>query len=271
MRYGFVLPYGDARKAADTAKLCEKSGWDAFFVWEPVWGIDAWVCLAAAAMVTERIKLGTMLTPPSRMRPWKLASETATLDNLSGGRVILAVGLGAIDTGFAEFGEETDRVVRAELMDESLEIITGLWAGQPFAYEGKHYTVKPCDFMPPPAPVQQPRIPIWVVGAWGRPRSMRRALRYDGLLPHVSYPDEVSPELVGEMRAHADRERGPEAGPYDIVVEAESPADDASAARAKAKPYEEAGATWWIESPWGITGDDAEERLRARIVAGPPR
>ena len=100
---------------------------------------------------------------------------------------------------------------------------------------------------------------------------MRRALRYDGLLPHVSYPAEVSPALVAEMRAHADRERGPDAGPYDIVIEAESPADDPVAARAKAKPYEDAGATWWIESPWGITGDDADERLLARIVAGPPR
>ena len=75
MQYGFVLPYGDARHAAETAKLCEESGWDAFFAWEPVWGIDAWVCLTAAAMVTERIKLGTMLTPASRMRPWKLASR----------------------------------------------------------------------------------------------------------------------------------------------------------------------------------------------------
>src|SRR3990170_7309078 len=105
MKYGFVLPFGDARQAADLAAAAEQAGWDGFFVWEPVWGIDAWVCLTAAAMRTERIKLGTMLTPPSRMRPWKLASEAATLDNLSNGRVILAVGLGAVDTGFAEFGE----------------------------------------------------------------------------------------------------------------------------------------------------------------------
>ena len=95
MKYGFVLPSGDARTAADMARIAEQDGWDGFFVWEPVWGNDAWVCLTAAAMVTERIRLGTMLTPISRMRPWKLASETATLDNLSGGRVILAVGLAA--------------------------------------------------------------------------------------------------------------------------------------------------------------------------------
>jgi alkanesulfonate monooxygenase SsuD/methylene tetrahydromethanopterin reductase-like flavin-dependent oxidoreductase (luciferase family) len=271
MQYGFVLPYGDARTAADTARLCEQSGWDGFFVWEPVWGIDAWICLTAAAMVTDRIKLGTMLTPLSRMRPWKLASETATLDNLSGGRVILAVGLGAIDTGFAEFGEETDRRIRAELLDESLDILTGLWAGQPFSYDGKHYRIRETSFFPPPPPIQQPRIPIWVVGAWGRPRSMRRALRYDGLLPHLAESAELTPALVAQMRAHADAERGEDAGPYDIVVEAESPANDSAAAIAKARPYEHAGATWWIESPWGITGPDAAARLRARIVAGPPR
>ncbi|HSJ60770.1 MAG TPA: LLM class flavin-dependent oxidoreductase, partial [Jiangellaceae bacterium] len=96
MKFGFTLPSGDARTAAETAAIAEQAGWDGFFVWEPVWGVDAWVCLAAAAMRTKRIKLGTMLTPLSRMRPWKLASETATLDNLSGGRVILSVGLGAL-------------------------------------------------------------------------------------------------------------------------------------------------------------------------------
>ena len=144
MKYGFVLPPGDARTAAETAAEAEQAGWDAFFVWEPVWGIDAWVCLTAAAMRTERIRLGTMLTPLSRMRPWKLASETATLDNLSGGRVILSVGLGAIDSGFAAFGEVTDRRVRAELLDEGLAILTGLWAGQPFSLAG-HALHDPAD------------------------------------------------------------------------------------------------------------------------------
>ncbi len=183
MKYGFVLPYGDARTAADLAREAEAAGWDGFFVWEPVWGIDAWVALTAAAMRTERIRLGTMLTPVSRMRPWKLASETATLDNLSGGRVILSVGLGHLPTGFEEFGEVTDRNTRAELLDEGLDILTGLWRGQPFNHNGKHYQIKEITNFPPPPPVQKPRIPIWVVGAWPRKKSMRRALRYDGLLP----------------------------------------------------------------------------------------
>src|SRR6476660_5624663 len=105
MRYGFVLPSGDAADAADLAAEAEAAGWDGFFVWEPVWGVDAWVSLTAAAMLTDKIRLGTMITPVSRMRPWKLASETATLDRLSNGRLILSVGLGAIDTGFIQFGE----------------------------------------------------------------------------------------------------------------------------------------------------------------------
>src|ERR687896_1024250 len=136
-------------------------------------------------MRTERIRLGTMLTPLSRMRPWKLASETATLDRLSGGRVILAVGLGAPDSGFAAFGEVTDRATRAELLDEGLAILTGLWRGQPFAFRGKHYRVGPFDRIVAPPPLQHPPPPIWVVGAWPHPASMRRGGGHDGGLPNV--------------------------------------------------------------------------------------
>jgi alkanesulfonate monooxygenase SsuD/methylene tetrahydromethanopterin reductase-like flavin-dependent oxidoreductase (luciferase family) len=123
MKYGFVLPYGDARKVAEMAFEAEQAGWDGFFTYETIWGVDAWVALTAAAMKTSRIRLGTMLSPISRMRPWKLASETTTLDNLSGGRVILSVGLGALNTGFKEFGEKTNRIKRAELVDEGLDIL----------------------------------------------------------------------------------------------------------------------------------------------------
>ncbi len=138
MKFGFVLPKGDARTAADFALQAEQSGWDGFFVWEPVWGIDAWVSLTAAAMVTDQILLGTMLSPLSRMRPWKIASEAATLDNLSNGRVILSVGLGAIDTGFEDFGEITELKTRADLLDETLQILTGLWSGKPFNHSSKY-------------------------------------------------------------------------------------------------------------------------------------
>ena len=184
MKYGFVLPFGDARFTADCAVLAEKSGWDGIFVWEPVWGIDPWISLTAAAMVTKSIKLGTMLTPLPVLSPWKVASETATLDNLCDGRLILSVGLGAVDTGFGNFGLPVDRRIRAERLDEGLDVMTGLWQGQPFTYEGKHYNLKPTDFQPSPKPVQQPRIPIWVVGAWPSMKSMHRVIKYDGILPN---------------------------------------------------------------------------------------
>ncbi len=228
LKFGIVLPGGDARTAANFARAAEQAGWDGFFVWEPVWGVDAWVMLTAAAMQTERIRLGTMLTPISRMRPWKLASETAALDNLSNGRVILSVGLGAVDTGFEAFGEVTDRKTRAELMDEGLDILTGLWRGQPFQYTGRHYQIKETSFMPPPPPVQQPRIPIWVVGAWPHEKSMQRALRYDGLLPTVLKAGadgsrsaaQASLEDLGEISAYLQREA--RAG-FDIIIEGETP------------------------------------------------
>jgi alkanesulfonate monooxygenase SsuD/methylene tetrahydromethanopterin reductase-like flavin-dependent oxidoreductase (luciferase family) len=273
MNYGFVLPHGDARTAADLAQTAEQAGWDGFFVWEPVWGIDAWVTLTAAAMVTERIRLGTMLSPVSRMRPWKLAGEAATLDNLSGGRVIISVGLGAIDTGFAAFGEETDRRTRAELLDEGLDIMTGLWQGQPFRYKGKHYRIEPCDFMPPPAPIQQPRIPIWVVGAWPRPKSMQRVLNYDGLLPMVFDDAGQAKQAVAadvrEMAAYIDEHRT-HTTPFDIVVEGVTPGDVPEAAASIVRNWAEAGATWWIESMWGDNAMPAADAIRRRVELGPP-
>src|SRR5262245_5000241 len=141
MKFGFVMPSGNVHDAIRFAEAAEAAGWDGFFVWEPVWGTDPWVTLAAIAMRTERIRFGKLSTPLSRRRPWKVASETATLDQLSNGRVILSVGLGAPESGFANFGEITDRKTRAELLDESIDIITGLWQGQPFNYNGKHYHV----------------------------------------------------------------------------------------------------------------------------------
>jgi alkanesulfonate monooxygenase SsuD/methylene tetrahydromethanopterin reductase-like flavin-dependent oxidoreductase (luciferase family) len=271
MKFGFVLPYGDARTAAECAYQAEQAGWDGFFVWEPVWGIDAWVCLAAAAMRTTHIRLGTLLSPLSRMRPWKLASESATLDHLSGGRVILSVGLGALDTGFAEFGEVTDRKMRAELMDEGLEILTGLWQGQPFNYTGKHYQVKQVNFYPPPPPIQQPRIPIWVVGAWPFHTSLARALRYDGLLPAKIDPvtrkwQEMTLADLRQISAFIADQRTA-AGPYEIIWEGKTPGDDPDRAAEIVYPWAEAGATWWIEAMWGA---DSIGPALTRIQQGPP-
>ncbi len=271
MKYGFVLPRGDARVAVQHAQAAEEAGWDGFFVWEGVWSVDAWVALTAAAMRTERIRLGTLITPLPRMRPWKLAAETATLDHLSGGRVILSVGLGALDTGYEEFGEETDRKTRAELLDEGLDILTGLWRGQPFRYDGKHYHVRETDFPPPPKPVQQPRITTWVVGAWPRSASMKRALRYDGVLPMIMEGEghgfrPATPEDIRQIKAYVAANRM-EPGPFDIVVEGLTPGEDRAAATAAVRPWAEAGATWWIEAMWDSYDLDA---VLARIRQGPP-
>jgi alkanesulfonate monooxygenase SsuD/methylene tetrahydromethanopterin reductase-like flavin-dependent oxidoreductase (luciferase family) len=274
MRYGFVLPSGDARLAADAAAAAEQAGWDGFFVWEPVWGNDAWVSLTAAAMLTERIRLGTMLSPIARMRPWKLASEAASLDNLSGGRVILGIGLGAPDSGYAAFGEVIDRRARAELTDEGLAILTGLWAGQPFSFSGKHYQVRPTEFAPPAPPVQQPRIPIWVVGAHGRAPSMRRAAAYDGLLPTVidakgrhTLKLAHMPAILAELREL----RGDDA-PYEIIVEGETPGGDPRVAAKKVRPWAKAGATWWLETMWSLPRETPpREAIFSRLEQGPPR
>jgi alkanesulfonate monooxygenase SsuD/methylene tetrahydromethanopterin reductase-like flavin-dependent oxidoreductase (luciferase family) len=225
-------------------------------------------------MRTDRIRLGTMLTPIARMKPWKLASETATLDDLSGGRVILAVGLGAPDSGYHAFGEETDRRLRAELTDEGLEILTGLWQGQPFSYSGKHYRVEPFEAIVAPPPVQQPRIPIWVVGAHGRPKSLRRAAKYDGVLANgfdeTGGARDATPEELAEVLA-AIRAMRPEGAPYDAVADGVTPGDDRAAAAEIVRPKREAGATWWLEANWSLSGPDVQEQLVKRLRQGPPR
>jgi hypothetical protein len=276
MKFGFVFPKADIFKAIEFAKLAEEAKWDAFFVWEPTYGIDAWMTLAAIAVETKKIRLGTLLSPPSRMRPWKLASETITLDILSRGRVTLCVGLGAIDTGFEELGEEIDRKTRAELMDEGLDIMNGLWRWNLTNYKGKHYVIKnlkQSEFFkrhPPPNLVQSPGIPIWVVGAWPYNKSMHRALNYDGLIPTIKNEqgnfEKVTPEHIREMREYIRKNRTINS-PFDIIIEGETPGNDPLSAESIIKPYADAGATWWIESNW--TEPDLNQ-IKARVKEGPP-
>lgn len=277
MRFGFIIPTGDPRTVAELAAEVEATGWDGAFYWDgmfigggetPIF--DPWVVMAAMAMRTERVRLGAIITPLSRRRPWKVAREVATLDHLSNGRMVLPVGLGALDDrGFGAAGEATDRKTRAELLDESLEIITGLWRAEPFAFSGTHFQLDEVTFAPPP--VQRLRVPIWVVGAWPKERSMARALRYDGLLPNVIEDgkfSELTPARVAEMRAYIDAHRAEETL-FDIVADGVTPGDDPSATAAQVRPFAEAGATWWIESMW--TGDNSPDALRRRIHQGPPR
>jgi alkanesulfonate monooxygenase SsuD/methylene tetrahydromethanopterin reductase-like flavin-dependent oxidoreductase (luciferase family) len=280
MRHGIILTRftDDPRELGDAAAAAEAAGWDGVFTWD---GIaiedmpihDPWLTMAAMAMRTERVRIGAILTPPSRRRPWKLARETATLDRLSNGRLVLPVGLGALeDGGFGNVREPTDTRTRAELLDESLEILTGLWSGEPFAYEGRHYRIGPMTFRP--TPLQRPRIPIWVAAAWPRQRSMRRAIRWDGMLVQVhdeaGRGRDTTPDDVRAIADYASRERAAAGldGPWEIVVEGSTPADDRAAAAAEARRWSEAGATWRLESDWSAASLDA---IRPRIAAGPPR
>ena len=309
MKFGIDLPNmrecSDPALLAEIAREAEDAGWDGVFIFDSVhstaWGgdsgspptADPWIALAAMAMRTERVRLGTMITPLSRRRPWKVARETVTLDHLSNGRLVLPVGLGSIDDGgYASVGEELDRRKRAEMLDESLAIIDGLWSGDPFAFDGEHYHLEEMTFLP--RSVQSPRIPVWVVGAWPRPKSMRRAARWDGVLPVIvrkgeaatqASPDEIGkglrehgafggiePEEIAEVRAFVAAERG-DAPPFDIVLEGwSSPSEPARAAK-RIAAFEDAGATWWLEAIWSwlfLPPHDIE-RMRRRIRQGPPR
>jgi alkanesulfonate monooxygenase SsuD/methylene tetrahydromethanopterin reductase-like flavin-dependent oxidoreductase (luciferase family) len=268
VKFGFIVTTGDPRTIADLAAEAEAAGWDGVFYWDAISigeldVYDPWVVMAAIAMRTERVRIGAIVTPPSRRRPWKLARETMTLDRLSNGRLIVPVGLGALDDrAFGGVGEPTDARARAEMLDESLAILEGLWSGEAFGHEGRHYRFEPMTFRP--APIQRPRIPIWVVGAWPNERSVRRTLRYDGILPQTNEPDRVR-----EIAAFVARERPrqPGDGGFEIVVEGKTPLDPTAAAAA-VQPVADAGATWWIESDWS---DATIDSLRRRIEAGPPQ
>lgn len=271
MRYGFVIPGGDVDVLVEVAQEIEAAGWDGVFIADGVYGADPWVSMAAMAVKTERVLIGPLLTPPSRRRPWTLASQVATLDRLTGGRAVLPVGLGANDTGFDKVGEATDRKVKAQLLDESLEIMVRFWSGERFRYAGEHYRVDwDSDWLY--TPVQRPRVPIWVVGAWPRERSMRRALRWDGVVPQKMgagpFPDPLTPDDVRAVAAYVREHRESDA-PFEIVVEGVSANGDRERAAAEVGPFTEAGATWWIESMWDVPG--GMETVRARVAQGPPR
>jgi alkanesulfonate monooxygenase SsuD/methylene tetrahydromethanopterin reductase-like flavin-dependent oxidoreductase (luciferase family) len=257
----------------------ERAGFDGFFLWDhivfsntgdgpPI--ADPWLVLAVVASRTSRIKLGTMITPVPRRRPWQLARETTTLDRLSGGRLILGVGIGSPAYGdFGIFHEPEAARDRADLLDEGLDVLAGLWSGERFSYAGQHFTVDPVRFTPPP--VQRPRIPVWVGGVLPAGRPIDRAARWDGMVP-IRFSGgalaTVSPDDIRDVGARISASRGP-ADPagagYDLVVWAEVAADPA-AVPPIARPYTEAGATWWIES--ARPGDGWWEGARQRVAAG---
>jgi alkanesulfonate monooxygenase SsuD/methylene tetrahydromethanopterin reductase-like flavin-dependent oxidoreductase (luciferase family) len=262
----------DARALAELAHEAEVAGWDGFFIWdhlqtEPGVAVaDPWVVLSAIAMATERIRIGALITPLPRRRPWKVARETATLDRLSNGRLIVGVGIGGDWWGeYSAFGEDPGDRLHGEMLDEGLDVLTGLWSGEPFSYAGKHYTVREAQFLP--APAQSPRIPIWVAGIWPRKTPMRRAARWDGLCPLVKGDaNSPAPEDIREMAEFVRQQRA-SSEPFDIAVTGYVGNKTPAEASALLRRYAEAGVTWWQE---GFLPTDTIDAVRARIHQGPP-
>jgi hypothetical protein len=282
---------GDPADLVELGTAAEQAGLDGYFLWDhlvhagsgdgpPI--VDPWQVLAVVAARTSWIKLGTMITPVARRRPWKLAKEVTTLDLLSGGRVILGVGLGApAHAEFGLFGEPTEARVRAELLDEGLEVLAGLCAGQPFSHEGRHFTVGPVQFTP--SPVQRPRVPIWVGGelpaegplvrtarrVTGTPPArgpVARAARWDGFVPispgrpgarATAAQIAAARERIGDLRGST--------ADFDIAVWGEL--DSAGQVAGHLGEYYAAGATWWLESPG--SGPGWLDAVRDRLGRGP--
>lgn len=284
MRFSVNIPnfgdFADPRAVATVATAAEQAGWDALFVWDHVahrrhprpFG-DPWMLLTAAALATDRVALGTLVTPVARRRPQQLARQVATLDDVSGGRVIFGAGLGApIEDEFGRFGETTDPVVLAERLDEGLDLLCRYWSGEPVTHHGRHFQVDDVTLLP--ATRQRPRPPIWVAGSWPHRRPMRRAARWDGVVPmfasarhgHAPPVDEVR-DLVDYVRRHRDPE---DDGPFDVVLGGVSPADT-TRARDLIGPLADAGATWWDERQLQ-EGDDLDRLapVLQRVEQGPP-
>jgi alkanesulfonate monooxygenase SsuD/methylene tetrahydromethanopterin reductase-like flavin-dependent oxidoreductase (luciferase family) len=272
MRYGIALPTGgecgEPRFLVELAERAEAAGWDAVFLEDYVCyqgdpripTCDTWVALAAIAVRTKAVRLGVEVTPLARRRPWKVAREAAGIDQLSGGRMILGAGSGDANVpGFSVCGDSIVARVRAERLEEGLQIVAGLWTGEPFSFRGKHFTVDDVAFLP--RPVQQPRIPIWIGGGYPPRRPTERALRWDGscLYRQNGEMTHLGPDDVRALRASR-----PDPS-WDISAGGEERPADWHRQRDLIRAIEEAGATWWVE--WVRPADAAQ--MRAVVPAGP--
>ena len=235
----------DPARLAEYARMAEDCGWDGVFLEDylvyqgdpALPTFDPWICLAAMACRTERVRLGMTVTPVPRRHPWKLAAEAVALDHLSGGRLILGVGI----------GDPADPFLRTEhggaKLDEALTLIDRLWSGDEVTHDGEHYPVRQARLAA--RPVQRSRIPIWVGGDLTNPRVRRRILRWDGSCAYKR-PDGITPDDVRALRADA-------GDGIDIKVSGGDPGDFAAA-----------GASWW--GRWIAPGEDPQIVIRA----GPP-
>ncbi|MFX0169529.1 MAG: LLM class flavin-dependent oxidoreductase [Candidatus Hodarchaeota archaeon] len=254
------------------ASLAEESGWDGVFIWDHIWAywegesptFDPWILLAGMASHTDEVRLGPMVTPLARRRPWKLARETVTLDHLSDGRLILGIGLGGEAKEFSLFGEDANPIVRAEKLDEALTILKGLWTGKPFQFRGTHYQLEEVTFTPPP--IQKPRIPIWVAGYYPNTKPFQRAAEFEGVFPTAEWGVDFSPSELEQVLRIIQRYRS-NLDQFDVVV-SPNPLTDENELCESIRKWAEAGATWWLDilSSWR---GSASQILR-RIEQGPP-
>jgi alkanesulfonate monooxygenase SsuD/methylene tetrahydromethanopterin reductase-like flavin-dependent oxidoreductase (luciferase family) len=288
MRYGVYVPnfgpYGDARMLADLAYEAEEAGWDGFFLWDQVSKstltpnvdpmVDPWIALAAIALRTRTIRMGTLVTPLPRRRPWKVARETVSLDHLSAGRLIFGVGSGSGYFDFEALGEASDAKTLAALLDEGLEVLTGLWSGEPYRHEGLAHHIKEAQFLP--RPVQSPRIPIWVAAMWPAKAPLRRAARWDGIVPigrDLPLMEMLTPVQMDEIIRSVASLPGYTI-PYEVVHSGITDGIDAAHDREVVAAYQQVGVTWWVEKiqpeRWGSWTDWPLEAIRTRVRQGPP-
>ncbi len=273
MHYGLSVPnfgvFADPRKFVELAVAAENAGWDGVYIWDhivvsdgmPV--ADPWVSLAGAATATDAVRLGPLVTPLARRFPWAVAREVTSLDWLSSGRVTLGVGIGSPpDVEFGTFGLPTDARVRADMLDEALEVLSGMWSGEPFGYRGTHYSIEETRFGP--VPLQLPRPPIWVAGAWPARRPFRRAARFDGVFPLKRGHDgrelvPLSEDDVAAVVAYvADNRQGGDG--FDVVV------TDADAPGTSVTQLADIGVTWMLTYLFSY-----DEVAKATVAAGPAR
>jgi alkanesulfonate monooxygenase SsuD/methylene tetrahydromethanopterin reductase-like flavin-dependent oxidoreductase (luciferase family) len=279
IRRGIAAPCfaDDPDELVALAVAAEQAGFDGFFLWDHMaWTndglgpsiVDPWAVLSVIAARTERVVIGPMITPVARRRPWVLARQTVTLDLLARGRTVFGTGLGAPAHGdFGLFGDPADDRLRASMLDEGLDLMARLWTGEVVEFHGQHYDVGPVRFTPVPA--GGGRIPVWVGGVLPSQAGMRRAARWDGAVP-ICYDDHglarPSAADIAGVRDLVRARRGSADG-FDLVVWAEV-TDDPAAVTAELPAYEEAGATWWIETARPPRPDWYDHLMR-RINAGP--
>jgi alkanesulfonate monooxygenase SsuD/methylene tetrahydromethanopterin reductase-like flavin-dependent oxidoreductase (luciferase family) len=278
MKYAIDFPnygnYHNPREIAKIAREAEDAGWDGFFLYDQITFMkgldlpytDPWIALAAIAMKTKEIKIGTMVTPIPRRRPWILAREAISIDHLSNGRFIFGVGLGDPPSEYTTFGEEKDPRIRAKKLDEGLDIILGLWSGKDFKYKGEHFTVRKIKFLPTPI---NGHIPIWIAGMWPNKKPFLRAARFDGVCPYgTNFPELLAPHEIKEVLAFIMQHRT-KTGNFDVFFAGETPGNPEEGAEI-VKPYIEAGITWWSEKINYVRFPNAPKKMLERIRQGPP-